>query len=363
MSGEDSALSGAGLWPLLALLASAADDPAAAELAAAIGRPAGGAQQDALEIIDLLRGGQSTSAALGIWTRKHVPLDEHWASPLPDGVVGPLTNQAALDRWADEQTGGLIDKFPIEITERTLLVLASALTARVRWRTPFEGYPRDRGETCPDDPSPADQQSLSRTTSDLSIAAVLDDAVTRVVVEGDGDVDVHLLLGADQAPAEILGAGLRELSGQAQVRLAADTGDRGAPGLTVERLRSPRPKDILRLSLPSFEIKTKHDLLDNSELFGLGLLTDITTSHLPRLSPIPLAISDGAQDVLARFFAEGFEAAAVTAFGMMTGALEPRYEVTYARVDFDRPFGFLAVHRPSRLAVVAGWVKSPFQPN
>jgi hypothetical protein len=37
----DYALSGAGLWPLLALLASAADDPAAAELAAAIGRPAG----------------------------------------------------------------------------------------------------------------------------------------------------------------------------------------------------------------------------------------------------------------------------------------------------------------------------------
>ncbi len=42
---------------------------------------------------------------------------------------------------------------------------------------------------------------------------------------------------------------------------------------------------------------------------------------------------------------------------------EARYDVTYASVDFDRPFGFLAVHRPSRLAVVAGWVKSPFQPD
>ena len=361
LGGEDYALSGAGLWPLLALLASAADGPAGAELGAALGRPTDTAQQEALEIIDLLHGGVSTTAALGLWTRKGVPLDDDWASPLPKEVLGALTNQAALDRWADEQTGGLIDKFPIEITEKTLLVLASALTARVRWRTPFESYPRVRGETWPDDPGPADQQSLSRTTSDLSIAAVLDDAVTRVVVEGDGDVDVHLLLGEDQSPAEILGAGLRELSGQAQVRLAADTGNRCGPGLTVERLKSPRPKDILRLSLPSFEIKTKHNLLDNCDLFGLGLLTDTTTSHLPRLSPIPLAISDGAQDVLARFFAEGFEAAAVTAFGMMTGALEPRYEVTYARVDFDRPFGFLAVHRPSRLAVVAGWVKSPFQ--
>lgn len=66
--------------------------------------------------------------------------------------------------------------------------------------------------------------------------------------------------------------------------------------------------------------------------------------------------------VLARFFAEGFEAAAVTAFGEVGSALpDKRYEVTYARVDFGRPFGFLAVHRPSRVAVVAGWVQSPFQ--
>ncbi|MFM8856298.1 MAG: serpin family protein [Actinomycetota bacterium] len=361
MGDEDFVLSGAGLWPLLALLAAGADDPACAELAAALHRPTENAQREALEIIDILRGGKSTTAALGVWTREGVPLDHDWAAPLPGEVVGALTDQAALDRWADEQTGGLIDKFPLEITQETLLVLASALTARVRWRTPFEGYPRVRAETWPDDPGPADQQSLSRTTSNLSIAAVLDDVVTRVVVEGDGDVDVHLLLGTDQSPAEILGAGLRELSGQAQVRLAADTGDRGGPGLTVEQLKSARPKNMLELSLPSFEITTKHNLLANRDLFGLRLLST-SASHLPRLSPIPLAISGGAQDVLARFFAEGFEAAAVTAFGAVTGALsELPYDVTYVSVNFDRPFGFLAVHRPSRLAVVAGWVKSPFQ--
>ena len=43
-----------------------------------------------------------------------------------------------------------------------------------------------------------------------------------------------------------------------------------------------------------------------------------------------------------------------------SGPPEDFYDVTYTRVDFNRPFGFLAVHRPSRLAVVAGWVKSPF---
>lgn len=358
--GEDFALSGAGLWPLLALLASAADEQAAAELAAALGRPADSAREDALEIIGLLRGGLSTTAALGIWTREGVPLDEVWAAPLPGGVVGTLTDQAALDRWANEQTDGLIGKFPLDIDEATLLVLASALTARVRWRQPFEAYPRRSGKVCSDDPAPADQQSLSRTNHDLSIAAILDDVVTRVVVEGDGDVDVHLLLG-DLPAAGVLGAGLREMGGEARVRPAADAVE--GPGLTVSRERSTEPEDMLHVSLPSFEIRKHHDLLEHPGLFGLGLLTDTSTSHLPKLSPVPLAISAGAQDVLARFFAEGFEAAAVTAFAMVAGCAPPEalYDITFVEVHFDRPFGFLAVHRPSRLAVVAGWVDSPFR--
>jgi len=68
-------------------------------------------------------------------------------------------------------------------------------------------------------------------------------------------------------------------------------------------------------------------------------VTDTTTSHLPRLSPVPLAVSDGAQDVLARFFAEGFEAAVVTAFGLVAGSAPPkdRYEVTC--LDFSRGSG------------------------
>lgn len=120
---------------------------------------------------------------------------------------------------------------------------------------------------------------------------------------------------------------------------------------------------MLHVKLPSFEIAVRHDLMKQADLFGLHAVSDRITSHLPLLSPAPLYVSKGAQSVLARFFAEGFEAAAVTAFGIaVTGAPpEDRYTITYVDVDFDRPFGFIAVHRPSRLAVVAGWVNSPFR--
>jgi len=354
---EDFVLSGAGLWPLLALLASAADDIARAELAAALGRPADTAQQEALELIDVLRGGVSTTAALGLWTREGTPLREEWAAELPEGVVGTLTDQAALDQWASDETGGLINKLPLTLTPETQLILASALTARVKWRTPFNCYPRDENS----ESAPPDQQQLSRTTYDLGIAAVLDGTVTRVVVEGDGDVDVYLLLG-DQLPAEVLAIGLRELSGEAQVCLAAELEGDG-PGLTVGRVSSIDPDDMVCLALPSFEITAKHNLMEHVDLFGLRLLIDPYISHLPLLSLVPLSVTAGAQSVLARFFAEGFEAAAVTAFGAMASGAMPRerYEITSVDVTFDRPFGFIAVHRPSRLAVVAGWVDSPFE--
>ena len=356
LGADDFVLSGAGLWPLLALLASAADEQAGAELAAALGRPVDTAQQEALELIDVLRTGISTTAALGLWTREGTPLREGWASGLPQGVVRTLTDQAALDQWASAETDGLIEKFPLQLTPAIVLVLASALAARVKWRTPFEGYPRDRNW----ESAQPDQQQLSRTTYDLGIAAVLDDTVTRVVVEGDGDVDVHLLLG-EQQPAEVLAVGLRELSGEAQVLPASDL-DGDGPGLTVRRVPSSHPNDMVCLALPSFEITAKHDLMNNVDLFGLRSLSESDTSHLPLLSPVPLFVSEGVQDVLARFFAEGFEAAAVTAFGIAVGSAMPRerYEITLVDVTFDRPFGFIAVHRPSRLAVVAGWVSSPF---
>lgn len=354
----DFVLSGAGLWPLLALLASAADDQARAELDEALDWPASTAVPNALELIDILRSGESTTAALGVWTRDGIPLHDDWASQLPKGVIGTLTDQAALDRWAAEGTDGLIEKFPLQLNPDILMVLASALATRVKWVEPFDSRRRNGDRREPGEP---DQQWLSRTTNDLYCAAVIDRAVTRVVVEGDGDVDVHLLLG-DHEPAEVLATGLRALAGDA-LPIHAGISDRDGPGLTVRRVRSAYPRDVLRLELPSFEIKSRHDLMKEADLFGLRSLSDPGVSHLPLLSPVPLFVSQGVQDVLARFFAEGFEAAAVTAFGIALGGLPPedRYEVKYVHVTLDRPFGFLAVHRPSGLAVVAGWVSSPFE--
>lgn len=290
-------------------------------------------------------------------TREDIPLNREWSSQFPAGTVGKLTGQAALDQWAADGTNGLIERFPLALVDDTLLVIASAVAAKTQRRDPFEWSARG----C-DDPFAGgiEPKWLDRHTDDPSVAAVLDDSVTRVVVEGDGDIDVHLLLG-DQTPGNVLETGLRGLSGEGRVQPAAEAVGH-APGLTVEVIESSEPDDRLKLELPAFSISSHHDLLSHKELFGLHTVTDPETSHLPRLSPVPLFVAGGAQDVLARFSPDGFEAAAVSAFNMtLTGALPPeRHRIKFVSVAFDRPFGFLAVHRPTRLAVVAGWVSSPF---
>ena len=119
LDGEDFALSGAGVWPLLVLLASAADEQARTELTAALEVPADQAMSDALELLDGLQEGGSIAAAMSIWVHKDIPLHKDWAAERPPGVVGELTDQATLDQWAADATKGLITRFPADITADT----------------------------------------------------------------------------------------------------------------------------------------------------------------------------------------------------------------------------------------------------
>ncbi|MGK8523071.1 serpin family protein [Nocardia asteroides] len=354
---RDFVVSGAGVWPLLALLASAADGPAREELSAAIGVPAADGRDEALRLLRDLEHAEAASAALGVWVRQDLPLHQAWSQALPEGVLARLTGQAELDSWAARHTAGLIERFPLTVDPGTLLVLATALVAKTRWHVPFEvGTLAPRQGPWQGHHGPG----LTRASADLANAAILDapEPVTRVVVEGVADLDVHLLLGTG-TPGAVLGAGLAALSGTVAIRTDLPIGTEG-PGLTVRTEQVLSATGQLRIRLPPFEVRSTHDLLDGSGLFGLAAATDCTHGHFPAMSPFPLCVGQGAQEVLARFSHEGFEAAAVTAFALRAAAAALRHHhAPVVSVTFDRPFGFLAVHRPTGLAVVAGWIATP----
>jgi serine protease inhibitor len=370
----NTVVSGLGLWPLLAMLATAADEPGRSELAAAAGVDPAVAADKAVDLIATIDGSADLHAALGIWVHEQLKLSESFDSVVPAPLTGTLTgdlsrDKAKLDAWANEHTDGLIRKMPLEVTPDLAVVLASALSLRTTWVRPF----KEQIKSVYDGPwAGGSWRWLDRSDRDLDAVRLYDDpvagALSVITVQGDADVDVLLGVGAPQAAQSDVLAGLLAASAQpqggrsgAQLVRAGQPGQTVAPGVTVGTTTSPVPE--LKLSLPSFAVEVEHDLLTQRELFGLSTVsTDPGRSgHFSAISPEPLVVGQAKQTVLARFFATGFEAAAVTAMGMMLTSMPTRQE-RRLDVDLNRPFAFVALHRATRLPIVAGWIAHPTEP-
>ncbi|MFB7374066.1 serpin family protein [Streptomyces sp. NPDC056222] len=365
---EGGVLSAAGVWPLLALLADGADGAAREELEEALGIRADNAADAARGLLGALGAMRGSAAAIGLWTRPELELRERWVRGLPEATLGRFTgdvsaDRAALDAWAKERTGGLIPAMPLTVDKGTQLVLAAAQAVRTRWLRPF-----DDCELAPESGPWAGRclNGLRRWTSLLDRVGVAQTAsgpLTVLKVLGDTGIDVHLLLGEEETePGAVLKAGIEVLSGASKAVPGnlLPLGEQG-PGLNVRNARSYDRAPTLAVTTSPFSLTSDHDLLKSPELFGLTSATDRRRGHFPGISDFPLAIADARQSAMARFDAEGFEAASVSAMGACAGgaAAPPPYVVRRIDVDFDRPFGFLTVHRTSRLILTAGWVAEP----
>ncbi|MET8248171.1 serpin family protein [Streptomyces sp. NPDC005202] len=366
--GGGTVFSAAGVWPLLAFLADGATGAARAELAEAVGMPADQAAAAARELLTAMGTVRGLDSALGLWTKRTLELREEWRAGLPAEAHGvldddPEVTRQALDAWAARRTGGLIRRMPVALTPDAQMVLASALTLRTDWLRPFDermlhpGAGPWQGRTLP---------GLHRRSVRLDRIGVADTPsgfVTRLAVPGDNGIDVHLLLGEERmTPGQVLGAGVGILDRGYRVVPGAQLpyGDAG-PGLRVEQEPCTTPQSpLLDVTTVAYDVTAHHDLLALHRLFGLSTAKDTTRAHFPGISGFPLAVGSARQSVVARFGAVGFRAAAVTAVVPVAGSVpQYRHTTTVVRATFDRPFGFLAVHRETRLALVGGWVTDP----
>ncbi|MFE5488778.1 serpin family protein [Streptomyces virginiae] len=368
--GGGTVFTAAGVWPLLALLADGSAGPARDELAQALGIPADEAAAAARELLAALDGVRGLSAATGLWAAADLPLEVGWSAGLPPGTRGTLTGDLegdgrVLDAWASDRTGGLVERMPVTLQPDTRLVLASALALTLKWAEPFQEFP-GRGSDGPW--AGRHLRKLVRTTSSLAPVRVAEGSagpVTILEVAGarDMDMDVHLLLGGPAAPAaEVLATGIAAACG-ALPSVGGDALADGSPGpgLGIATVDAFGPQPRLCVSTVAFSLSAEHDLLEDAALFGLLTATDSGHGHFPGISTSPLAIGSARQSATARFHAAGFEAAAVTAVAARPGgaARQPSHRARRADVRFDRPFGFLAVHRASGLVLAAGWVTDP----
>ncbi|MER7484452.1 serpin family protein [Streptomyces sp. NPDC126497] len=369
---DGTVLAAAGVWPLLGLLADGATGPARRELSDALGVPADDAAPAARELLRELGAMRGLSTALGLWTRGTLPVEPAWLDRLPADAHGRLTGDPAADRshldaWAAGRTQGRIGTMPVTVTGETLLVLASALTLRTDWIQPFApgGMEAETGPWYG-----RELAGLHRTTGLLNRVGVADTAagpLTELQVIGTHGIDVHLYLGTPEATAgRVLAAAVGTLHDRRTV-VPGDRLPQGAPGpgLSVARVPSVDGEPALHVSTVPFTVGAHHDLLEDPDLFGLRTATDTSRGHFPGISAEPLAVQAAAQAMTATFGPRGFRSAAVTAFDMTaTGVPRHPFRAREISVCFDRPFGFLALHRTSRLVLDAGWVTDPdpFEP-
>ncbi|RZT27958.1 serine protease inhibitor [Kribbella sp. VKM Ac-2569] len=358
---ENTVVAGLGLWPLLAILATGADEPGRTELAAAAGVDPATGSTDAIRLIETIEASADLNAALGVWVSEQLKLAESFDGVMPAPLVGLLTgnptvDKAKLDAWAADHTDDLIREMPVDLDGDVMLVLASALLLRTTWVRPFTEQIRRVAAG----PWAGSWHWLERTDFDLDSVRRYDD-LTVVTVRGDADVDVLLGIGdGDDVLPRLLDAAARPTDGVPGSQLIAE--DDPGPGLRIGRNTASRPD--VKVSLPSFSIEVEHDLLASRELFGLTAVTSDPGAHghFSALSPTPLQVGQAKQKVLARFFATGFEAAAVTAVAMTRAAMVTRQE-RRLELTLDRPFAFTAVLRDSRLPIVAGRVERPTEPG
>ncbi|MGY5129179.1 serpin family protein [Streptomyces nigrescens] len=364
---RDSVLTAAGVWPLLALLAGPAAGPARKELAEALGTDARHAVREGRELLAALAAVDGVDAAVGLWVRRTPALHPEWLGSLPPAAHGELTgdttaDQDALDAWARRHTDGLIERMPVRLTPDTLLVLASALLVRTTWTEPFDEFPARMAE------GPwagRELRVLSRSGPDVEqvrVHGTPDGPLTAVRVSGDNGLDVHLLLGEPDLPGgEVLHHGVAALGGSYPTVSGAALTEGAGPGLRVTTVPSYDGVPLVQLTAPRFTVDAEHDLLEQADLFGLTTASDASRGHFPGMSDQPLAVSAARQTATATFGALGFRAAAVTVMPVAAGSVPPPppYQALRISARFDRPFGFLAVHRASGLVLVAGWVATP----
>jgi hypothetical protein len=352
-----------GCWLLLALCGTAGSGRTREELADVLGVDV----DTAAGVVAALLGHPHplVGSAAGVWNR---PMGDPaalagWLSGLPEPVqTGDLPDQDALDAWASAHTLGLIERFPLQVTAETVMMLASALATRISWDTPFDLVPA--GELGPGSVWAGQVRSALTTPErqhrDQFIA----------VCERAGDVCVHTahaetqdrddfryglavtsVIGAAEVPAADVLAAAHQLAHAVATRSPVvrrslfDLSPGETPLWTLrEQTTFGGREELCTAVLPAWAAHSEHDL----DFPGSGI--GVAARALAELLGLPADGYEAKQSAVARYSRVGFEAAAVSGLGIPLGhAPQEAHLQRVAQLRFGHPYAVVAVTTHERL--------------
>jgi serine protease inhibitor len=363
--GGSTVMSGAGVAPVLALLAAGAQGQVRRELLSAIevADEGDGVHVVGLEIMDTIDRAGGALGAVAIWALEHVPFSPWWTATIPHTVRRQLTGDTEIDRarvdgWVQRTTDGLMTSLPG--FGPAPIVLASVVAVRTSWVEPFDEEPWSIVSGPWASATVPGLVHRGPDVDDVAVWATDDGPVTMFRVVGAEEIDVYLAVGVEEAACgHVMRAAVEAVAaGTVGTPGSALPEGQPAPGVRVGAPAMLSLDGRLTVRTVGFAVDADHDLLASADLFGLRAAASAPGVLFPRMTPLAVPVGQARQTALARFTATGFEAAAVSSVAM----LEEAPAQTTARpveVSFDRPFGFVAVHRPTHQVLFAGWVAEP----
>ncbi|MEE4541527.1 serpin family protein [Streptomyces sp. V4-01] len=326
---EDFVVSPAGVWLAFGALAAGAAGPTAARFGQLLGVSGPGAARAVTSAARALAATDSLAVATGVWSTE--PLRDTFRAALPDVGFGPLREQAEIDAWVRDATGGLIRELPLRVTAATRLVLVNAPALKARWAVPFAA-----AETAARDFTdaagvvhrvPTMHRRLSRSE-------------VWTVPGGVTVVELGCAAAADGTPG-------------ARVRLVL--GEPGAPPAAVlpaawSDRRRPVEADRVGVAVPRLSLRARTDL--TGPLRALGLTAALSPgADFSALADRPLYVDAAVQECLLNVAELGVEAAAVTAVTMRATAVTRQP----LRIAFDRPFGIVLLSGAGEAPLLTAW--------
>jgi hypothetical protein len=340
-----------GAWLVLALAArGAADSQSRARLAEVLGLPADDAAAAAQRLLANPHGAVRLAAAA--WHSVDTPPLRTWLDDIAGEVeVGAIPSSSQADEWAHANTDGLIDRFPLEIDDETLLVLASAVACAISWQTPF--LETDAAAlTLPRASGFDEVRSVLRTPSEGAQVAIVDSDVgllaAHAVPSNELDMLVVSVIADPAAPAPSVLVHAHDIA-IAYAERAPIPGARSLFDLplgaahswmiTEQTTTAWSDQERFDSVLPAWSAESTH------ELTGLDGFADAAAGLAALLPPDPRGHAFAArQAALARYTRTGFEAAAVTAMGLRSAAMQLKQaRLRTARVEFMHPYAVVAV--------------------